>query len=54
MTQGMLVGGVKGTNAADIERRGDAVEFDVGEKSASRVSLGFFGGECDSARMYVI
>jgi hypothetical protein len=49
----MLVGGVKGTNAADIERAREDVVSDIGVKSNSRVSLGVFGGECDRARMYV-
>jgi hypothetical protein len=47
----MFVGGVKGTNPADTERREDDVASNVGARSGSSVSFGFFGGECDSARM---
>jgi hypothetical protein len=46
----MFKGGVKGTNPADIERRPN-VASEVGARSGSSMSFGFFGGKCDSARM---
>jgi hypothetical protein len=46
LTQGMFVGSVKGTELADIERREGAIASNVGARSGSRVSFGFFNGEC--------